>query len=307
MADVFISYSREDRAVTHDVASLLEAQGVSVWWDRNIPIGRTFDDEIERQLQQARAVVVLWTARSVQSEWVKSEAMEGLEAGKLIPALIADARIPLVFRRTQAADLRGWPGEHNSEELEKFVDAVLASLGRQGQRRVATTVPAREQAPGQSNAERRGASSDSKARQSSAQKSAAVPPARIVEEFFGARQHALVAVHLAPDIPAKKLGNARASCSMPKGERAVALVDCTLFGTAKDAWVFGEQALYYHNVNQKHRIKYPTLTGALAKAEGSAIRIEGLAELSLFGAADDGYLTKLLLELFGHLGCKTTT
>ncbi len=51
---------------------------------------------------------------------------------------------------------------------------------------------------------------------------------------------------VAPDIPAKKLGSAMAQCRLPEGERVLGLIDCTVFGSAKDCVVFGGKGLYYH-------------------------------------------------------------
>jgi hypothetical protein len=46
MRDVFISYAKPDRDRAAELATALEAHGWSVWWDRKIPPGRTFDDVI---------------------------------------------------------------------------------------------------------------------------------------------------------------------------------------------------------------------------------------------------------------------
>jgi hypothetical protein len=50
-----------------------------------------------------------------------------------------------------------------------------------------------------------------------------------------------------PEIPAKKLANARTSCRVPESERVLALVDCTAMGSAKHAVLFCEGGVYYHN------------------------------------------------------------
>lgn len=49
------------------------------------------------------------------------------------------------------------------------------------------------------------------------------------------------------DIPAKKLANARQTALVPATEGVIALIDCTVFGSAKNCIVFGETALYIHN------------------------------------------------------------
>ncbi|MDQ3115900.1 MAG: toll/interleukin-1 receptor domain-containing protein [Verrucomicrobiota bacterium] len=47
MSDIFISYAREDREKAQAIAAVFQEQGWSVWWDRSIPPGRTFDQVIE--------------------------------------------------------------------------------------------------------------------------------------------------------------------------------------------------------------------------------------------------------------------
>ena len=97
--EIFLSYSSKDRAAAKRLAEALEDRGFGVWWDKEIPPGKTFDQVIEERLDAAKAVVVLWTGRSVQSQWVRTEAGEALGRGILVPVLLEDCKIPLAFRR----------------------------------------------------------------------------------------------------------------------------------------------------------------------------------------------------------------
>jgi TIR domain len=125
MADVFISYSSNDRATAQSVAQALEGRGLSVWWDSNIRLGRRYDSSIDEQLDAARCVVVLWSADAASSNWVRDESGEALSKNRLVPAFIAKGvRIPLEFRRVQAADLSDWQPGSDSPEFEKFFAAV---------------------------------------------------------------------------------------------------------------------------------------------------------------------------------------
>ena len=99
MSDVFISYASEDRDRASKLAHALEARGWSVWWDRDIATGQAYDQVIERELARAGCVVVLWSAHSITSEWVKNEATAGSERGVLLPAAIERVATPLEFRR----------------------------------------------------------------------------------------------------------------------------------------------------------------------------------------------------------------
>ena len=77
MADIFLSYASDDRAVAVRLAQVLEKNGWSVFWDRKIPPGKTFVHVIDEAITAAKCMVVVWTASSVESEWVGLEAAEG--------------------------------------------------------------------------------------------------------------------------------------------------------------------------------------------------------------------------------------
>ena len=130
MSEIFISYSSEDRGKAKDIAEALVEQGFSVWWDRSILPGETFDTVIEEALDAAKCVIVLWSRTSVSSKWVKTEASEGDRRGILIPVLIDDVKIPLAFRRMQAADLKDWVGKLPHPGFDNLLKAVAGILGR---------------------------------------------------------------------------------------------------------------------------------------------------------------------------------
>jgi len=132
MSDIFLSYASEDRETAHKFADALEALGWSVWWDREIPPGKTFDQVIEEELNSARCVMVLWSFESVRSRWVRTEASAAMDRECLVPVLIDTVAIPLEFKRIQAAALMDWDGDTANPEFERLVQAVRQMLG-QGQ------------------------------------------------------------------------------------------------------------------------------------------------------------------------------
>ena len=108
---------------------MFQQQDWSVWWDRNIPPGRSFDEVIEEALGAAKCVVVLWSKNSASSDWVKGEAAEGLRRKILVPVRIDSANVPLEFRRLQTVDLSSdWKGEAGHLELGEFLEAVAANI-----------------------------------------------------------------------------------------------------------------------------------------------------------------------------------
>jgi tetratricopeptide (TPR) repeat protein len=125
MAQIFLSYAREDVSVAKRVAGALEGAGHSVWWDRHISAGSRFSAEIAAALEAADAVVVLWSQASIESVWVQDEAAFGRDHGRLVPAVIGSAEPPLGFRQFQAVDL-GKAGR----KVAPLLDAVASKLGQ---------------------------------------------------------------------------------------------------------------------------------------------------------------------------------
>src|SRR5438045_2521708 len=121
MADIFVSYSSKDRERVKPVVDKLIQQGWSIWWDRKIPLGKTFDQVIEEELDAARCVLVIWSKESVKSKWVRSEAREGEQRQILIPVLIDDVVIPLEFRSIQAARLIDWKQEIPDQDFDWLI------------------------------------------------------------------------------------------------------------------------------------------------------------------------------------------
>ena len=129
MADVFLSYAREDRETAERLAHAIEKHGWSVWWDRHVPAGKRFDEVIAESLASARCVVVLWSDAAIASDWVGEEAEEARERGLMVPALIEAVEPPLGFRRIQAADLVAWKGDDGHPGLQRLLVDIRNLLG----------------------------------------------------------------------------------------------------------------------------------------------------------------------------------
>ena len=126
--DIFISYSREDRPAARHFAKCFADEGFSVWWDATLQAGETFDEVIERELKAAKAVVVLWSPRSVQSRWVRAEATLADRSGKLVPAIIEKCDRPIIFELTHAADLADWNGDTSDSRWQGFAEDLRAVM-----------------------------------------------------------------------------------------------------------------------------------------------------------------------------------
>jgi TIR domain len=122
--DIFISYKHEEQATARKLADALEKEGWTVWWDPKLRVGEIFDDVIEKALNEAKCVIVMWSKLSVISEYVKAEATEALEHKKLVPVKIEDVNLPFRFKRVHTLSLIGWDGSKDSSEFRRLVEDI---------------------------------------------------------------------------------------------------------------------------------------------------------------------------------------
>ena len=126
MAQIFLSYCREDAEAAQLLAHGLGDGGHSVWWDRHISGGSKFAAEIQRALDAADVVIVLWSKDAVGSAWVLDEAAEGRDSGRLLPLALDGCRPPLGFRQYQTFAVRP---DHLPRAVEELLSAVALRTG----------------------------------------------------------------------------------------------------------------------------------------------------------------------------------
>ena len=89
MADVFISYARDERARADQVKAALEGLGLSVFLDvEGLDGGDVFSDVLDRQVKTSGAVLGLWSPHALSRPWVRIECQIARDRGVLVPALI---------------------------------------------------------------------------------------------------------------------------------------------------------------------------------------------------------------------------
>ena len=145
MADIFVSYSRQDKALVAPLVAALEAEGWSVWWDPEITPGEEFDSLISRELERARALVVVWTPGSVDSRWVRGEARDAADRGVLVPVRFQNAKLPIDFRAVHTTDLDQWGEDRQGAAFRGLFKALEAKLGTP--KKSGTGAPGKHKAP----------------------------------------------------------------------------------------------------------------------------------------------------------------
>ena len=118
---VFFSYSRADKEIAVPIIDALKRAGFNVWYDGMLDPGVKYLEKTESVLVNARAVVVLWSPRSIESNWVRDESMIGRDHENLIPLSIEGALPPLGFRQYQATDFSNWKQQDDAPEMQALV------------------------------------------------------------------------------------------------------------------------------------------------------------------------------------------
>ena len=149
MARVFLSYDRDDVAKARTLAQALESAGHAVWWDSHIKGGTEYSKEIEKALDDAEAVVVLWSRKSIESAWVRDEAAVGRDRGRLVPIRLDETNAPIGFRQYQNFDLSAWKGRGNPTQLQEILTSIDGLTGERPEPRTKVT-PAADTARRQS-------------------------------------------------------------------------------------------------------------------------------------------------------------
>ena len=130
--DIFLSYNREDSDTARRFAEGLEREGFSVW-DQTLRSGEAYEEVTEAALKAAKAVVVLWSPRSVVSRWVRAEATIADRNKTLVPVMIEPCERPIMFELIMTAPLEHWQGDGRDavwlafvDDVRKFVDRLAA-------------------------------------------------------------------------------------------------------------------------------------------------------------------------------------
>lgn len=144
MADVFISYKREQRDDVERIASSLQKLGLSVWFDARLDGGSTFHTEINDEIRAAKAVLVCWTADAVKSQFVVSESQIGVENKTLVPVFLEYCQLPPPFNGIHTVDLTKWRGNETDPVWLSLIRVLSQKLSRPGLEHLAHAIAAGE-------------------------------------------------------------------------------------------------------------------------------------------------------------------
>lgn len=132
MADVFISYARDNQAVVRVLAEAVKRAGYSVWWDDELPPHLSYGDVITEKIGSAKAAIVVWSESAAASEWVRAEADVARNQKKLIQTSIDERQPPMPFNQIQFAAIGDWHGEEDHPGWRKVKESLAALCGPAG-------------------------------------------------------------------------------------------------------------------------------------------------------------------------------
>lgn len=132
MADVFISYKRQDRPRIAVIAELLSDLGLSAWFDASLVCGDTWQGVIAREVGQASAMLVCWTPEAVRSLQVMREVLEGVKRKIYAPVRLQACVLPAELNAKHMPDLTDWDFSLDNPEWLSLLARLEALSGRTG-------------------------------------------------------------------------------------------------------------------------------------------------------------------------------
>ena len=93
--------------------------------------GEAYDEVTETALRTAKAVVVLWSKKSVASRWVRAEATLADRNNTLVPCTNEPCERPIMFELTQTAELSHWQGAPDDRAWVAFLADVQRFVAKE--------------------------------------------------------------------------------------------------------------------------------------------------------------------------------
>ena len=123
---LFVSHVSEDRQAALEIVDELEQRGVPCWIaPRDVRPGKPFDDEIAEAIEASRAMLLIFSDRCNEHDYIRREITVAGESRKvIIPFRIEDAQ-PRRGLRVRLSDLHWIDG---FVSRERAIDQVVRAI-----------------------------------------------------------------------------------------------------------------------------------------------------------------------------------
>ncbi|MEG3639253.1 toll/interleukin-1 receptor domain-containing protein [Magnetococcus sp. PR-3] len=123
MADICIFYAKEDRGFVEKLDTILSRHW-TVWWDRKNQEAN-WRQAVDRELQDAKCVIPIWSVATQHHETVPDEAKLARQLDvPLIPIRTVDCLPPLGFGSTSYEDVFNWGGEEEHSGIQTLIRLI---------------------------------------------------------------------------------------------------------------------------------------------------------------------------------------
>jgi hypothetical protein len=135
---IFLSYSTKDTERVGPLQAALQSLGHDTLTAvQDLAPGDDWSQHTQESLEQSDLVLVCWSAASVASDWVISEALTAQKMGKLSNALLEAVALPAPFNLYNALKLEDLSGERLTTVLQMWLDKAQPKASS-AKRRAAT-------------------------------------------------------------------------------------------------------------------------------------------------------------------------
>ena len=127
MAQVFVSYARQDRGTALPIIKALGRAGLRVWDDEAIVQGELLTEQLQAAIDAGQCVLLLWSRAAAESPFVQQEihrAVQAWSSGRLVLAALDDTPLPVGLRDLSTVPIHG-AGESETKQLIERVRTVV--------------------------------------------------------------------------------------------------------------------------------------------------------------------------------------
>lgn len=129
MADIFISYSHQDRESVASISRALNELNITAWSDQKIRAGDEWMAEIEKALNEAKVLVLCVSPSFLASDWPQFEIGVALSRARdsgvrVIPLILRESDVPDALNRFQYLDARELSPAQVASEIKKVFEAT---------------------------------------------------------------------------------------------------------------------------------------------------------------------------------------